>query len=67
MPGLVPRTSTFALTNVTLPFIVCLASAGVDRAIRADYGLAEGVDLYRGKVTCRGVADARGLSFEKLP
>ena len=67
MPGIVPRTSTLALTNATLPFIVRIASAGIDRAFRADAGLAKGVNLYKGKVTCQGVADAHGLPFEKLP
>ncbi|HXV68801.1 MAG TPA: alanine dehydrogenase [Nitrospira sp.] len=63
MPGIVPRTSTFALTNATLPYIVRLASDGVDRAIRADPGLAKGVNLKDGQVTCQGVAEAHGLRF----
>ncbi len=45
MPGIVPRTSTFALTNATLPYLLRLASQGVDGAIRADPGLAKGVNL----------------------
>jgi alanine dehydrogenase len=63
MPGIVPRTATFALTNVTLPYVVRLASNGVDRAIRSDPGLAKGVNLKDGKVTHRGVAEAHGLPF----
>jgi len=63
MPGIVPRTSTFALTNVTLPYIVRLASDGVERAIRSDPGLAKGVNLRDGQVTCQGVAEAHGLRF----
>ncbi len=57
MPGIVPRTSTRALTNATLPYMIRLASEGVDRAIRSDPGLAQGVNIKDGLVTCRGVAD----------
>jgi alanine dehydrogenase len=63
MPGIVPRTSTFALTNATLPYILRLASDGVDRAIHEDAGLAKGVNLKDGQVTCEGVAEAHGLRF----
>ncbi|HEV2172111.1 MAG TPA: alanine dehydrogenase [Nitrospira sp.] len=66
MPGIVPRTSTHALTNVTLPYLLKLASSGVDAAVRADAGLAKGVNLFQGKVTCRGVAEAHGLRFDPL-
>lgn len=66
MPGIVPRTSTFALTNATLPYIVRLASDGVDRAIRSDPGLAKGVNLKDGQVTCQGVAEAHGLRFTPI-
>ncbi len=66
MPGIVPRTATFALTNATLPFIVRIASAGVDKAIRSDPGLAKGVNLSQGKVTCKGVAEAHEMPWEAL-
>lgn len=66
MPGIVPWTSTLALTNATLPYIVRLASDGVDRAIRSDPGLAKGVNLKDGQVTCQGVAEAHGLRFTPL-
>lgn len=66
MPGIVPRTSTFALTNATLPYLLRLASEGVDRAIRTDGGLAKGVNLRDGQVTCQGVAEAHGLRFTPL-
>ena len=66
MPGIVPRTSTQALTNATLPYLVTLASLGVDAGVRADAGLAKGVNLSQGKVTCRGVAEAHGLRFDPL-
>jgi alanine dehydrogenase len=66
MPGIVPRTSTVALTNATLPYLLRLASQGVEEAVRADAGLAKGVNLAGGKITYRGVADAHGLRFDPL-
>ena len=66
MPGIVPRTSTVALTNATLPYLLRLASQGVAEAVRADAGLAKGVNLSRGNITCRAVADAHGLRFDPL-
>lgn len=66
MPGIVPRTATLALTNATLPFIVRIASAGVEHAIRSDPGLAQGVNVTDGRVTCMGVAEAHGIRFEPL-
>ncbi|MEQ1681285.1 MAG: alanine dehydrogenase [Nitrospira sp.] len=66
MPGIVPRTSTYALTNATLPYLLRLASDGVDRAIQADPGLAKGVNLKDGKIVHRGVAEAHGLPFTPL-
>lgn len=63
MPGIVPRTSTYALTNATLPYLLRLVGDGVDRAIQSDPGLAKGVNLKDGKITCRGVAEAHGLPF----
>jgi alanine dehydrogenase len=66
MPGIVPRTSTLALTNATLPYLLKLASLGVDTAMRADAGLAKGVNLSQGKVTCRAVAESLGLRFDPL-
>ncbi len=64
MPGIVPRTSTTALTNATFPFLQRLAIQGVEQAIRSDAGLAKGVNLSGGKITCRAVADAHGLRFD---
>jgi alanine dehydrogenase len=66
MPGIVPRTSTQALMNATLPYLLTLATSGVEAAVRADVGLAKGVNLAHGKVTCRGVAEAHGLRFDPL-
>jgi len=57
MPGAVGRTSTYALTNVTMPYVLQLASKGFDRAIRENRGLAEGVNIRRGQVTNSAVAE----------
>ena len=66
MPGIVPRTATLALTNATLPFIVRIASAGVDAAVRAYPGLARGVNVMEGKITCQAVAEAHNIRFDPL-
>src|SRR6201987_5769697 len=61
MPGAVGRTSTYALTNVTLPYAVQIAGKGVEKATRENPGLAAGVNLRGGKVTNKPVADTFGL------
>ncbi|MDH4152808.1 MAG: alanine dehydrogenase [Nitrospira sp.] len=66
MPGIVPRTSTYALTNATLPYLMQIASEGVERAIRSDPGLAKGVNVKEGNVTHSGVAKSHGLPFTPL-
>ncbi len=66
MPGIVPRTSTAALTNATLPYLRRLAAEGVEALVRADPGLAKGVNLSGGKVTSRAVAESLGLRFDPL-
>ncbi len=66
MPGIVPHTSTRALTNATLPYIVRLASEGVGKAVRSDPGLAKGVNVMNGKITCHAVAESHGLRFTPL-
>ena len=58
MPGAVPRTSTFALTNATLPYIIELAGRGVVGAARANPALAKGVNVWGGKVVHPGVAES---------
>jgi alanine dehydrogenase len=63
MPGIVPHTSTLALTNTTLPFLLRIASEGVERAIHTDPGLAKGVNVMNGAITCQAVAEAHGLRF----
>ncbi len=66
MPGIVPHTSTRALTNATLPYIVRIASEGVGKAVRSDPGLAKGVNVMNGKITCQAVAESHGLRFTPL-
>jgi len=66
MPGAVPRTSTFALTNATLPYALDLANKGFEQAIKDDKGLQEGVNTYAGKLTYKAVADSQGLEFTPL-
>ena len=61
MPGAVARTSTFALNNVTLPFVLALADKGLRRALNEDPHLRNGLNVHAGLVTHRAVADALGL------
>jgi len=61
MPGAVGRTSTYALTNVTLPYALQLATKGVDRAARENPALAAGVNIRAGKVTNQAVAETFGM------
>lgn len=63
MPGAVPRTSTTALTNVTLPFALKLANLGVAEAARRDPHLKAGINTYLGHLTYEAVADAQGLAY----
>jgi alanine dehydrogenase len=63
MPGAVSRTSTFALNNATLPFVLALADKGWRRAIVEDPHLRNGLNVHAGKLTCRPVAEAQGLAY----
>jgi alanine dehydrogenase len=63
MPGAVARTSTFALNNVTLPFVLALADKGYRRALGEDPHLRNGLNVYEGQITHRAVADALKLKF----
>jgi alanine dehydrogenase len=63
MPGAVPRTSTFALTNATLPYVKALADHGWRKAIGTDLGLANGLNVQAGKLTHKAVASALGLDY----
>jgi alanine dehydrogenase len=60
MPGAVPHTSTYALTNVTLPYALELANKGWRRALQDDPALALGLNTYEGSVTYAPVAEAHG-------
>ena len=66
IPGIVPQTSTYALTHATLPFIVRLANGGIESVLRDDPGIARGVNVRHGAVTYPAVAEAHGLSCEPL-
>ncbi len=66
MPGAVPRTSTFALTNATLPYALDLANKGLERAIKEDKGLLEGVNTFGGKLTYEAVAASQNLEYTPL-
>jgi alanine dehydrogenase len=63
MPGGVPRTSTFALNNATLPFVLALAGKGWKKALADDPHLRNGLNIAFGKVTCRPVAEALGHAY----
>lgn len=63
MPGAVPRTSTFALNNATLPFIINIANKGYKKALADDPHLLNGLNVYRGKVTERSVAENLGFDY----
>jgi alanine dehydrogenase len=65
MPGAVPRTSTYALSNVTLPYGIKLADKGM-AAVSADAALAKGVNVYQGRITYSAVAEAFGLEYTPL-
>ena len=63
MPGAVPRTSTFALNNATLPFVLALADKGYRRALLEDRHLRNGLNILHGRVTNRAVATALGFKY----
>ncbi len=63
MPGGVPRTSTLALNKATLPFLVKLADKGYQKALKDDKNFLEGLNVFKGEVTYKAVADTFGTSF----
>jgi alanine dehydrogenase len=65
MPGAVGRTSTYALTNVTLPYALQLANKGVERAVAENAGLLAGVNVKAGKVTNAAVAQTFRLELHQ--
>lgn len=66
MPGAVPHTSTYGLTNATLPYVIALAEKGVEAAAREDAALALGVNTYKGSVVYEPVAEAHDLEYVPL-
>jgi alanine dehydrogenase len=66
MPGAVPRTSTFGLTNATMPFALRLARYGAVEAFKRDPHLKRGVNTFKGKVTYQAVADGQGLDYTPI-
>jgi len=64
MPGAVARTSTLALSNVTLPYVAAIARSGWQAALAADPGFAAGLNVHAGRIRHAGVARALGLEFE---
>ena len=66
MPGAVPRTSTFALTNATLSYVKSLADLGWQKAIAADVGLARGLNVHAGQITYAAVAKSLGLEYREM-
>lgn len=66
IPGIVPYTATYALTNATLPFIVQLVEKGIQEAIQGNPGLGKGVSVFKGQLICQAVADAHGLPVKSL-
>lgn len=63
MPGAVPRTATFALTNATLGYALQIAGKGWKAAVRENDALAKGLNVVNGQVTCQAVAEAQGLKY----
>lgn len=66
MPGCAPRTSTYALTNATLPYVLEVANLGYPQALRENRALARGLNVADGKVTCEEVAKAHNLPYYRL-
>jgi alanine dehydrogenase len=65
MPGAVGRTSTYALCNVTLPWVLRIAELGIEKAAQALPPVARAINLYGGKVTNRAVAETFGMAFDR--
>ncbi len=66
IPGEVACTSTYALTNVTLPYALAIAKKGLSQAVADDVALAKGVNVYQGHVTCAAVAESLGYACKEL-
>ena len=66
MPAAVPNTSTLALTNATFPYVMKLARLGAEAAIREDQPIAEGVNTFRGELTCHAVAESQNRPWKPV-
>ena len=66
MPAAVPHTSTYALTNATIPYLMELCNKGLERACQENTAIREGVNTYQGDITYPGVAESQGLSWKDL-
>ena len=65
MPGAVPHTSTLGLTNATFPYAMKLANLGAEKAMKADPGLLEGLNTYKGHITYKAVANSQGRPYKE--
>ncbi len=63
IPGAVPKTSTYALTGMTLPYILKMTDMGIKEAMMMDHSLLLGLNTYKGRITYLGVAQAQGLNY----
>jgi alanine dehydrogenase len=66
MPGAMPRTSTLGLTNATLPYVRKIATLGLAGAIKDNPLIAEGVNTYKGHITCAPVAESQGRPYKAM-
>jgi alanine dehydrogenase len=66
MPGAVPRTSTYALTNSTLSYALAIADQGIEMSMAHNTALKRGLNIYKGKVTLQAVAESFGLDYEEI-
>ena len=63
MPGGVPRTSTMALNKATLPLLIKMADQGYKKALLGDKNFLAGLNVFKGKITCKGVAEALNVKY----
>lgn len=66
MPGAVPRTSTIALSNATIPYALQIANKGAENAIRENLALLKGLNIYKSMVTNKAVAEAQGIEYKAV-
>ncbi|NCU84213.1 MAG: alanine dehydrogenase, partial [Actinobacteria bacterium] len=66
MPGALPLTSTYALSNATLPYALALANKGWKKALSENSGLAKGLNVHNGQITYKAVAQAHGMASVEM-